>query len=188
MIQPAASTAYKGSQGVVVFRYHDPAKAAGPLPEPALLSARRMASRAAVPVTVNLYDPETGQGSVWYSGDVLTKLAEGMLPEGAWKEICAQKAAEAYDEWLTSYGTLAERFEMLRATLKGKLADYDVAVAELRRKERAGADVTAELATWDAYAEALCDLPAQPGAPWDGGGELTPWPEEPTVSKVQEEE
>lgn len=27
------------------------------------------------------------------------------------------------------------------------------------------------------YIQALRDLPEQPGAPWDGGGELTPWPE-----------
>ena len=182
-ISTTGSEASSGKQGAVCVRWHNPAKAAGPLP----VATFRMAREAKL-ATVNLYDPETGQGSVWYSGDVLTKLAEGMLPEGAWKEICAQKAAEAYDEWLTSYGTLAERFEMLRAARKGKLADYDVAVAELRRKERAGADVTADLAAWDAYAEALCDLPAQEGAPWDGGGELTPWPEEPTVSKVQEEE
>ena len=31
------------------------------------------------------------------------------------------------------------------------------------------------------YIKALRDLPAQPGAPWDGGGELTPWPELPSV-------
>ena len=31
------------------------------------------------------------------------------------------------------------------------------------------------------YIQALRDLPAQPGAPWDGGGDLTPWPELPSV-------
>ena len=31
------------------------------------------------------------------------------------------------------------------------------------------------------YIQALRDIPAQPGAPWDGGGELTPWPELPSV-------
>ena len=31
------------------------------------------------------------------------------------------------------------------------------------------------------YIQALRDLPAQPGAPWDGGGELTPWPDMPEV-------
>ena len=34
------------------------------------------------------------------------------------------------------------------------------------------------------YRQALRDLPAQPGAPWDGGGELTPWPELPAVQGV----
>ena len=29
------------------------------------------------------------------------------------------------------------------------------------------------------YIQALRDIPAQPGAPWDGGGEETPWPELP---------
>ncbi len=31
------------------------------------------------------------------------------------------------------------------------------------------------------YIQTMRDLPTQPGAPWDGGGELTPWPEMPTV-------
>lgn len=32
-----------------------------------------------------------------------------------------------------------------------------------------------------AYRQALRDLPAQAGAPWDGGGEATPWPDMPAV-------
>lgn len=32
-----------------------------------------------------------------------------------------------------------------------------------------------------AYRQALRDLPAQEGAPWDGGAEDTPWPEIPNV-------
>ncbi|WP_337509616.1 tail fiber assembly protein [Desulfovibrio sp.] len=32
-----------------------------------------------------------------------------------------------------------------------------------------------------AYRQALRDLPSQEGAPWDGGGEDTPWPEIPNV-------
>ncbi len=32
-----------------------------------------------------------------------------------------------------------------------------------------------------AYIQTLRDLPAQPGAPWDGGGDETPWPELPSV-------
>ena len=29
--------------------------------------------------------------------------------------------------------------------------------------------------------DTLRDIPAQPGAPWDGGGDATPWPELPEV-------
>lgn len=35
-----------------------------------------------------------------------------------------------------------------------------------------------------AYRQALRDLPAQSGAPWDGGGEGTPWPELPAGLKA----
>lgn len=35
-----------------------------------------------------------------------------------------------------------------------------------------------------AYRQALRDLPSQEGAPWDGGGESTPWPELPAGLKV----
>ena len=31
------------------------------------------------------------------------------------------------------------------------------------------------------YIQALRDIPAQPGAPWDGGGEATPWPTKPEI-------
>lgn len=34
------------------------------------------------------------------------------------------------------------------------------------------------------YRQALRDLPAQEGAPWDGGGEETPWPELPAGLKI----
>ena len=33
----------------------------------------------------------------------------------------------------------------------------------------------------EAYRQALRDLPAQDGAPWDGGGAQTPWPTMPTL-------
>ena len=31
------------------------------------------------------------------------------------------------------------------------------------------------------YRQRLRDITEQPGAPWDGGGELTPWPEKPNI-------
>lgn len=36
------------------------------------------------------------------------------------------------------------------------------------------------------YRQALRDLPAQSGAPWDGGGEATPWPELPDMLKKRQ--
>ena len=163
-----------GAQGAVRVRWHDPAKANGPLPAPALLMARRMAVRAAeAPATVNLYDPETGQGSVWREEDAEARLAEGLITGEAWQEICAAKAAEERAEWLASPDTVAERFELLRGARDAKLAATDYLVAPdypLTDEERAA--VTA-------WRQALRDLPAQAGAPWDGGGALTPWPAEP---------
>lgn len=38
---------------------------------------------------------------------------------------------------------------------------------------------TESLAQVKAYRQTLRDLPGQEGAPWDGGGELTPWPIKP---------
>lgn len=35
-----------------------------------------------------------------------------------------------------------------------------------------------QTAAFTHYRQALRDLPAQDGAPWDGGGEATPWPEQ----------
>lgn len=37
-----------------------------------------------------------------------------------------------------------------------------------------------------AYRQALRDLPSQEGAPWDGGGEATPWPVIPSVLQEQQ--
>lgn len=169
-----------GAPGAICVRWHDPAKANGPLPEPALLSARSMPSRAAAPATVNLYDPETGQGSVWREEDAEAKLAEGLITEAAWLEICAAKAAEEYAAWLADPDTMAERFTMLRAARDAKLTGTDYLVApDYPLTDDARAEVTA-------YRQALRDLPAQEGAPWDGGSEGTPWPEMPVVSKAQE--
>ena len=170
-----------GVNGAIRVRWYDPAKAGGPLPEPALLSARRMVSRASdAPVTVNLYDPETGQGSVWREEDVPAKLAEGMITEDAWQEICAAKAAEDYAAWLSSPDTEAQRIEQLRMACEAKLTATDKLTAPdypISDEDRAAVN---------AYRKAIRELNHQPGAPWDGGGEATPWPVEPVVTKVQE--
>ncbi|MBD5585210.1 MAG: hypothetical protein HDQ88_09010 [Clostridia bacterium] len=130
-------------------------------------------------MSVNLYDPKTLQGSVWNEKDVERKRAEGFLTEDEYKAIKAEEAAEAHEKWLTSPGTEEERFQMLRSARDAKLTEYDTKIAQLTRRAREGEDMESELDAWDAYATALCNLPEQKGAPWDGGGELTPWPTKP---------
>ncbi len=172
------ATTYDGKQGVIRIRWHDPARAAGPLPAPAPLKARRMARAADAPATVNLYDPETGQGSVWREEDASAKLAEGLITEEAWRERCAEQAAQEYAAWLADPETEAERFALLRAEREARLAATDyLTAADYPLAEEQRAEVTA-------YRQALRDLPAQEGAPWDGGGKETPWPENPQTVKA----
>ncbi|MBD5416684.1 MAG: hypothetical protein HDR50_03255 [Desulfovibrio sp.] len=135
---------------------------------------------AAAPVTVNLYDPETGQGSVWREEDAEAKLAEGMISEAAWLEIRAEKAAEARVAWLADPDTEAERFSLLQQACAAKLTETD----KLVQPDYPLSDT--DRAAMFSYRKAIRELNHQPGAPWDGGGELTPWPEEPTVKKAQE--
>ena len=61
----------------------------------------------------------------------------------------------------------ASRDARLAATDKYMLADYPISEDNL--------------ALVKAYRAALRDLPEQYGAPWDGGGEATPWPIMPEV-------
>ena len=166
-----------GRQGAIRLRFWNPAKAAGPAAAPGLLRAGRA---AAAPATVNLYDPATGLGSVWREEDAGARLACGFVTEEAWLEMCARKAAEERAAWLASPVTVADRFSLLRAARDGRLAASDYLVAPdypLTEEERA---------TVTAYRQALRDLPAQTDAPWDGGGEETPWPEPPATGADKE--
>ncbi|MDE5879426.1 MAG: phage tail assembly chaperone, partial [Desulfovibrio sp.] len=121
-------------------------------------------------------DPKTGQGSVWRAEDVELKLAEGFLTREAWEAICEERAAEAHAAWLADPASEAERFELLRMARDARLGETDYLVAPdyPLTDEQRGA-VTA-------YRQALRDLPAKAGAPWDGGGALTPWPEMPALT------
>ena len=69
--------------------------------------------------------------------------------------------------------TVDERLGWLRANRDMKLTDTD---KYLMPDYPISPE---ELVAIKAYRQLLRDLPAQPGAPWDGGGELTPWPELP---------
>ena len=166
-----------GHQGCVKLRWFDPVKSGGPSASPALFTARRVEVQS-TPATVNLYDPKTGEGSVWRAEDVEEKLADGMITQEAWLAICAERAALEYAAWLIDPETEPERYAMLRAARDARLSSTDYLVAPDYPLDEG------EKAQIVAYRQALRDLPAQDGAPWDGGGNLTPWPQIPLVSSA----
>lgn len=75
-----------------------------------------------------------------------------------------------------------ELFTRLRERRAERLVEYDNKISQLDRQIRENpdyAEYTLKRASWDEYATALCNLPSQDGAPWDGGGVKTPWPAKP---------
>lgn len=88
----------------------------------------------------------------------------GPLPDGA-VTVRPEKPAP----------TEAELFQQLRSERDRRLSATDYLLMSdypIPDDQRAAVQV---------YRQALRDLPAQEGAPWDGGAEDTPWPEIPNV-------
>ena len=80
--------------------------------------------------------------------------------------------------------TTEELFIKLRNERDNRLLEYDKKVSSLNRELRSADTkqaklISEQIALWDNYANALCKLPSLDGAPWDGGGDKTPWPEKP---------
>ena len=98
-----------------------------------------------------------------------------------WEEEKArleQTAAEAEAARLAEYNSEEARFERLRSERDQRLAATDYLLMPdypLSDDQRTILQV---------YRQALRDLPSQEGAPWDGGGESTPWPVMPAGLKV----
>lgn len=134
--------------------------------------------------TVRMYSP-TGNGIVVNVLDVEKKLQEGYKTEEAWKAEQAIVSQQKHQEWLTSPDTIEERKMYLIQARNARLAEYDTAVSQLQRLIVITSNPTTKasyetlLNEWYAYAEALCALPDNPNAPFDGGGSLTPWPTKP---------
>jgi len=85
------------------------------------------------------------------------------------KTVAAAAAAQA------AYDSESARFTRLRAERDTRLAATDYLLMP-------DYPISAELLTAvKAYRQSLRDLPSQSGAPWDGGGETTPWPAMPAV-------
>lgn len=95
-----------------------------------------------------------------------------------WEEEKArleQAAAEAEAARLAEYNSETARFERLRAERDSRLSATDYLLMQ---------DYPLDNTLKEAvrlYRQALRDLPSQEGAPWDGGGESTPWPAAPDV-------
>lgn len=105
-------------------------------------------------------------------------LNNGWLDKAGWQELCKQKAAADYQVWLNNPDTVQERFQMLRQARDAKISatDYLMTADYPISTESKSAIVV--------YRQTLRNLPAQAGAPWDGGGSLTPWPAMPTITKT----
>ena len=105
------------------------------------------------------YSPE-GNAEIW------DEQPEGHVSAEEWERARAAEEAAAEAARLAAR-LRTERDARLVATDKYLLADYPISPEEL--------------VTIKAYRQFLRDLPAQEGAPFDGGGELTPWPHMPEV-------
>lgn len=84
-----------------------------------------------------------------------------------------QAAADAEAARLAEYNSEEARFERLRSERDQRLAATDYLLMP---------DYPLDNTLKEAvrlYRQALRDLPSQEGAPWDGGGESTPWPDLP---------
>lgn len=91
----------------------------------------------------------------------------GPLPAGA-VTVRPEKPAPTEDELFQQLRALRDR--RLAATDFLLMPDYPIS--------------DDQRAAVQAYRQSLRDLPAQSGAPWDGGGEKTPWPELPADLKA----
>lgn len=94
----------------------------------------------------------------------------------AWEEEKArqeQAAAEAEAARLAEYNSEAARFERLRSERDRRLTATDYLLMQDYPLDNTHKEAVR------IYRQALRDLPSQEGAPWDGGGESTPWPDLP---------
>lgn len=133
--------------------------------------------------TITLVSPN-GNAEVWAESDKESKLAEGYKTYETWlteyeaeQKIIAEQEAEqariAHEAWLADPANQPVLFRMLRAERDRRIAETDY----MAMPDYPLSDTKREAVL--AYRQALRDLPSQEGAPWDGGGELTPWPEKP---------
>ncbi len=86
-----------------------------------------------------------------------------------------QEAEAAEAARLAEYNSEPARFKRLREARDGRLAATDYLLMPDYPLDEETRIVVA------AYRQALRDFPGLDGAPWDGGGEATPWPVNPAT-------
>lgn len=118
-------------------------------------------------------------GTGWQFGGSVTESTqqtwdsvtwEDSRPKPSWAELCAAHASAVLAALLAALRKT--RDARLAATDKYLLADYPIS--------------TDALSLVKSYRTALRNLPEAPGAPWDGGGEATPWPTAPVTSQADQ--
>ena len=114
------------------------------------------------------YSP-SGNAEMW------DEQPEGYITHEAWNAARAAEEAEAEATRLAEYNSVRARAARLREERNRRLAETDYLMMRdyplTDEEDRALAN----------YRQALRDLPEQDGAPWDGGGEATPWPAMPAL-------
>ena len=125
------------------------------------------------------YNGTTGEGHIEFENDYNQDI-NGMLYDAeikpyvdAWqaeKDRLEAEAAAAEAARLAQYNSEEARFERLRAERDRRIENTDYLLMQdypISEDDKAAVET---------YRQALRDLPAQEGAPWDGGEDETPWP------------
>ena len=136
------------------------------------------------PANLHALQWDREQGHIEWTDDYNMALASSLYDDEVapyvrlWEAEKARLAAEAESAEtarLAEYNSDPARYARLRAERDRRVAATDYLVMpDYPLTDHAKAAVSA-------YRQALRDLPQQAGAPWDGGGEETPWPDQPAV-------
>lgn len=134
------------------------------------------------PANLHALQWDREQGHIEWTDDYNMALASSLYDDEVapyvrlWEAEKARLAAEAESAEtarLAEYNSDPARYARLRAERDRRVAVTDYLVMP---DYPLGDDAKAAVS---AYRQALRDLPQQEGAPWDGGGADTPWPNRP---------
>ena len=116
-------------------------------------------------------------GMGWQFGGSVTEGTQGAWNGVAWED---ERAKPSWVDLCAAHTSAvhAGLFVALRVARDARLASTDKI---LLPDYPISAD---DLALVKVYRAALRDLPDQSGAPWDGGGEATPWPAAPNAAST----